>query len=441
MEGIVYVLVATGWILKVFWYIAWYTFPFVLPPLLALMLWESFLIFKRSEFLSKQEKVLLEIRMPRQIEKSPLAMELFMNALYQTGSETNWWKRYVRGSVRAVFSLEMVSLGGEVKFFIWTWKQWKDYVESQLYGQYPELEIYEVEDYSLDMPWDFRGYQALGAHYKLAKADHFPLQTYVDFKMDRETETEARVRTDPLSATVELLGSNCGPHEMLWVQLVIRAHKTRREWGDVMEKWFGQKEVAAPQGGSRKVAKPQNIVDEGKYEIVALSNLTKKLNITLPTGDKAETDVSMQPNEQQRQQIDAINRKISKNAFDVGLRTLYIAEEGYFVGPKVPQMLGVFRQFGSKIMNEFRPLATTDYDFPWEDDKVLKTKEMTNIRSILEAYKRRSFFYQPFKYPHVVLNSEELASLFHPPAGMISGPVFGGTVSKKSEPPANLPTG
>jgi len=56
---------------------------------------------------------------------------------------------YLEGAVRDVFSLEIVSLGGEVKFFIWSFPKWKSIIESRIYTHYPGAEVVEVEDYAV----------------------------------------------------------------------------------------------------------------------------------------------------------------------------------------------------------------------------------------------------------------------------------------------------
>ena len=58
---------------------------------------------------------------------------------------------------------------------------------------------------------------------------------------------------------------------------------------------------------------------------------------------------------------------------------------------------------------------------------------------MLDAYKRRSYFFKPHKTPHFVLNAEELATLFHFPGQVAAAPTLTRIGSKKMEAPANLP--
>jgi hypothetical protein len=39
---------------------------------------------------------LLEVKLPKEIHKSPLAMELVLGAMHQTADEGNWYQKYIR---------------------------------------------------------------------------------------------------------------------------------------------------------------------------------------------------------------------------------------------------------------------------------------------------------------------------------------------------------
>ena len=101
----------------------WY--PLWLPILLLKIFLEIWLKYIRLGYMRKAGEVLLEIRIPKIIEKTPKAMELFFMAMYETGSvdlvETYW-----DGKVRPWFSYEIVSFGGEIHFYVWTWKRYRN---------------------------------------------------------------------------------------------------------------------------------------------------------------------------------------------------------------------------------------------------------------------------------------------------------------------------
>ncbi len=109
--------------------IALFLAPLWLPFLLvggALTLW---LTLKRGEFISKHKNVLLEIKPPRNLVKTPLAMEAFISSLHLSASESTWYAVWIKGGVRPWFSLEIASFEGRVHFFIWTQAGYRRIVE------------------------------------------------------------------------------------------------------------------------------------------------------------------------------------------------------------------------------------------------------------------------------------------------------------------------
>src|SRR5258706_7331265 len=119
------------------------------PISLGIIAWHLWLKYIRTETVSGLKWKLLQIRMPKDMYKSPLAMEVFLtSALYQTDVVGTWYHKYWLGNVPAWFSLELVSLEGKIYFFIRTQEKFQKIVESQLYAQYPQAEVIEVSDYT-----------------------------------------------------------------------------------------------------------------------------------------------------------------------------------------------------------------------------------------------------------------------------------------------------
>ena len=129
---------------------------------------------------------------------------MFLTALHQTGGEGTWYDKYVSGKVRAWFSLEIVSIGGDVHFYIWTRKGFRRLIESQLYSQFPGIEVFETDDYTMGLSYD-GSIELFGAELKLTEADALPIKTYVDYGIDKETEEEYKI--DPITPVIETLGT------------------------------------------------------------------------------------------------------------------------------------------------------------------------------------------------------------------------------------------
>lgn len=413
-----------------------FTYAFIwIPIALLYAAWNLWVHYVKINFLAKQKWVLLEIKMPKETYKSPLAMEVVLNALHQTGGESNWYDRNVLGKTRTWFSLEIVSIDGNLRFFIHTREFFRAVVESQIYSQYPDTEIHEVPDYVQHVPFGQEGSEwgLFGMEYTLTKADPYPIKTYVDYGLDKDPKEEFKI--DPLSSVLELMGS-IGKNEQFWVQIIIRAtKKTNKKAGGL----FGESQDWKKEG--------ENLVKELK-EKIAEQNKTKIEGAFSPIPmTKGEINT-----------ISAIERSVSKFGFDCGIRALYLGKGDSFNAQNIPGLGGLFRQFGTNELNAFRPTGVTSFDYPWQDflsfigikrrikgfaeegqylkkDAGLDEKK----QKMFNAYIRRSYFHPPYKRKWFVLNTEELATIYHFPGGVAGVPTLERIESKKSEPPINLP--
>jgi hypothetical protein len=387
-------------------------YPILIPVFLVYGFWKLWVTQVRAAFIAKTETKLLEIKIPKDIKRTPLAMEIVTNALYQTGGESTWYDRYILGKVRSWFSLEIASIGGHTHFFIWTHAKWKNLIESQLYAEYPGVEVLEVTDYAKPVPFDESKMTYWGCEFIMTQPDYIPLKTYVDYAMDRQVGLKEEDRLDPLLATIEFM-STLSSKEQFWIQIVVRAHKGRRKKGSLFwwetEKWQDAGKEFIKEKSASSVAG-----SDGSFKFASI-------------------------NKSDQNKVEAVDRNISKYGFDTGIRAIYMGENDAFNGANIPGFVGSFRQFGANNLNSIRPSNVTDFDFPWT--KVLKKKKLSSMKKdMLEAYKRRMFFHAPYIRNHQVLNSEQLATLYHFPSGIVETPAFERVSSRKAEPPVNLPT-
>lgn len=378
------------------------------PFLLGWFFWRNWVKFVRMQFLSEQEYCLLEFRMPKEITKSPVAMEVFINALYQTSGEGNWFDKFWKGGMRAWFSLEMVSIEGQVRFFIWTRKNLKKIIETQLYSQYPDVEVAEVEDYAKDVVYDPSKMDLWGTYFVKARDSFYPIKTYVDYGLDKDPKEELKI--DPITPVIELLGS-LGQGEQMWIQIVIRAHREELKKPGT---WFGK-------------------TDWKHFAMLEIKTKMKR--------DKGDGEVMDKLTKGEKNAIDAIEKSISKAPFDAGIRALYIADKEVYNKGNQGGLVGSMRQYGSNDLNGFKPDKTTGFDYPWQDitgRKLVKKKE-----HILKSYKERGFFKPLYKPKDVggafILSAEELATIYHFPGKVASTPTFTRLPSRKADAPSNLP--
>jgi len=375
------------------------------PVVLVWLAQKMWLSYVQADFIRKNfQFVMLEVKLPRTIDKTPIAMELVLQSLFQGGSG-NWYERWWQGKVDPWFSLEMVSLEGSVKFFIRTPSKFKKIIESHIYAQYPTIEVFEVQDYVSLAPYihEVGEWSMWGCEYKLTKPDAYPIQTYVDFKLDSAMMKEEQ-KSDPITSVIELLGS-IGRGQQIWMQILVQANGDRYKTAG-------------------KLFKKHDWKEEGKNVIKGLQK-------------KYSGDDGAKPTKTDLEAMAAIERSLSKIGFDCGIRTIYLARKEFFDPSNISGVIGAFRQYSSQTLNGFKHTQTTGFDYPWQDYKDYRLNRKK--RDLFDAYVRRSFFYAPYKRKPFVLNSEELATIYHFPGGVAETPTFDRIESKKSEPPSNLP--
>jgi hypothetical protein len=112
--------------------------PVWLPFLLFWLLYEKWMEFAKHKFMHQQGRTTLRIKLPAEVFKSPEAMENVLAQVHNVQSPDNLWQTYIDGKHPLVMSLEIVSIGGDVRLYInCPTKKVKNAVESQLYANYP----------------------------------------------------------------------------------------------------------------------------------------------------------------------------------------------------------------------------------------------------------------------------------------------------------------
>jgi len=134
--------------------------------------------------------------------------------------------------------------------------------------------------------------------------------------------------------------------------------------------------------------------------------------------------------------VAAIENKISKYGFETIIKFIYIDKADSFTMHNVPSILGAFRQFNTQNLNAFKidSKTLTKTKAPFKARKLYIRK-----RRIFDAYRLRFFPIMRKKFS--ILNTEELATIFHFPTIFVEAPTLQRLESKRGEPPAELPIG
>lgn len=401
---------------------------------IALNLWHH---YRQERFIMGIKWVLLEIQVPRDVIKSPAAMELiFTNAFYQK-SIKGFWEQYIQGAPWFWFSLEIVSIDGRVHFFIRTPTRMRNLVETQIYGQYPQAKVVEVDDYAYHVPQYKKGgdWNMWGCEFKKLKEDFVPIKTYKGFGDDMKTGIKEEYKIDPITPTIEYLGS-IPRGQQVWMQMVIR--------------WNIKTYHSHKTGGHVDFyAAALEYIDKITEGYVRLHDVDKP---DLPTARQVFLPDHLKPT------VEAITKGLAQIHFDCGIRLIALSDnrlctEDQFQNLRREVRL-LFRQYAAPSINELDRVNSTQFDAPWSDPTGLA---LTKIKKrMLDWYRMRVFFHPPLQYainyPKIlasffpshkanifVVSTEELATLFHFPGMVSETPSFKRIESKIAKPPSNLP--
>ncbi|MFH1631470.1 MAG: DUF87 domain-containing protein [bacterium] len=259
-------------------------------------------------------------------------------------------------------ALEIVVIDKMIDFYVTVPVYMRDFIEEQLHAQYPDAAIEPVEDYNLFTPTS----TVAGGYLNFKRQSMLPVKTY------KESES------DPLDGITNAL-SKIGEGEGVAIQYIVRS--ARPGW----------------RGLGKKVVKNMN---KGmSFEDALKGKSTWKDMFKSKDKDKPEEPRKLtQAEEQMSQRIEA---KMTKAGIEANIRVVASGKSAQSVKEDLDGALKAFNQFNIyEYGNAF-------------------SAEIPNKKSRIV----RDFIYRGFnpKYS-IVLNTEEMASLWHLPLASTETP-------------------
>ncbi len=412
--------------------VLWYAFIhggfIVLFPLLIQMFWFTWKAWIQTIEGDHFKYVLLGINVPKENEQSMVAIEQAFAHLSGPHQNYTWREIYWDGRLQYVWSLELASIDGYVQYMIRTNVKMRDVVEAAIYAQYPDAEVFEVEDYTQNVPrkypdpeWEMWGVELVKT------ADHvYPIRTYRAFE-----HPLTGIYADPMAAMLEIFGS-LGPGEQLWWQIVMTP--TDHHWPKRAEK------IVSKLVREKVKYKPTMVDKITDVPIGAISLLnTQVFGSEADAAKKTEREgprnemLTLTPGE--RVMLEAIQTKITKIAFFCKLRFIYFGrKEVARRRTIVSSMFGAIKQFNTLDMNGFKPGKRTKTTAEWMFADYRKNQRRIKM---VRAYRDRDNW--AGEGEGVLLNIEEIATLWHFPILTVKAPSVGKAEARKGEPPTQLP--
>jgi len=375
---------------------------------------------------------LLAIDVPKMNEQSVQAMENFFDHLQGAHGTITLWDKYIKGEFQLSFSCEIVSIEGNVQFIVRTPTHWRNLVEAAIYAQFTDAEITEVADYTGAVPRWYPNdtHDIWGCEFTLSNKNvYLPIKTYTKFE-HRFTEVFA----DPMAAMLENM-SQIGPGEQMWLQILIKPLPV--DWGREGGEKVINKILKIPPASAKKGVMG-SIVEMGAGLASEFSAQLAGISEGEGVGDKKEDQpfrmMNLTPG--QKEQLELIERKIAKLAFDTKVRYIYVAEKDKLnKSLGVNGMVGVIKQWADMNANGLKPdLKPTGTNAP--QYLLINYRRNSRRNWLLGGYISRDTVRGDLAKP---MCSEELASLWHFPSMFVKSPLLRKTEFRKAAAPVDLP--
>ncbi len=327
------------------------------------------------------------LEIPKTNDKKELAAEQMFASLHGILRDKQELKN--SDGIQEHLSFEIVSTAGQIRFYVWVPKILQNFVEGQIYSQYPTVQIYKMDDDYVD---NREKYPVIySAELGLVDDDALPIKTFENFEVD------------PLAGITGTLAKLSPDNsEELWIQILIKPipddwHKS------VTDTW-----IKRVKSGSRSFFGGMGIDWTYIGEIL--------LALFRPPAGGTDSETTVELSERDKTRIAKAEEKATKLGYEVKIRLAYLGQNDTDARLNMQALVGTFKQFNSTNLNGFKQLGGS---FNKND---------------LDAYKMRQFSNHGF-----ILNISELASVYHLPHTSVETPNIVWASSKTAEPPSKLP--
>ncbi|MFC1656674.1 type IV secretory system conjugative DNA transfer family protein [Patescibacteria group bacterium] len=289
-------------------------------------------------------------------------------------------------------SLEILSKGGQINFFVSCPGYLSDLIEKQIHSFFHGAQIQKAPAYNLFDNINSADYlnHTASAQLGLSRSFVYPLRTYKDLEHDS---------LNNITTALSKMGNDSNAA----IQILIRpsVSKWQKKCEEKIKSMYEDKKPSGVQGFASEVGK-------------AAFNPQKKDN---------KPDIQAPPTitANKEQEIGLIQKKASKVGFDAKVRLIVVSSNINIAKSHLQNLLNSFAQFTDQGGNRLQKLK-----FPFR-----------NIQT--EVF---DFVLRRFGSPNlaIILNTEELATLYHFPNKSIATPNIQWLSAKTAAAPANTPT-
>jgi len=324
---------------------------------------------------------------PQKSDKELIAVaEQFLSNLAEL-KPRSWWKSVYYGPPHITFEIAVPHTDEQIYFYAAVPRGFETFIEKQIHGFYPNASVEEIEDYNIFHPKS----ETSGGFLSLARKYILPFRTYQNLE------------ADPLGSITNALSKIMGETVGGALQIVLRpAKKGWNKPGIKTAKTMAEgKTYEAALGAQSAVSQAREVFETPKK----------------PGEAPLEKPKTLSPIDEET--MKALKEKASKPGFEVNVRFLTSAENQERSEQLLSHIEGSFDQFNSPTLNSLKSSRTGK----------------KRLKKLIYNFSFRLFD----ETEKVILNSEEVASIFHFPLPSLETPRVKWLKAKPAQPPANLP--
>lgn len=288
-----------------------------------------------------------------------------------------------------IMSFEMVAHKDKISFYVSVPKRQHQFLEEQVHAQYPNAQIEEVPDYNIFAPTGV----ILGSYVIFKRPSCFPVRTY------RKLETDSM---NSLTNALSKIESGDGAS----IQYVVRGAfpKWRRDGLEIAK-------------GMQQGKRLEDVERHGFFG--TLGHVLRSVGSAITASEQKPGGDTYHLSPLESEMIKGLEEKSSKAGLETNIRILVCA--------KTPEKA---QRYLNDILNAYGQFNIYEYG-----------NSLVKEMPVLQARLIRHFIFRRFDERYkLILNAEEMASIFHLPLPTTETPKINWLLSRKALPPPNLPT-
>lgn len=278
-------------------------------------------------------------------------------------------------------SFEIVVRDNKISFYIAVPNKIRDFIEQQVHAQYPHAEISEETDYNIFRPQSV----VVGAYLRLKHESAFPLKNY------------QKMESDPLVALLNPL-SKIGDNEGAVIQYIVRPASAfwRKQGVDIIRSIRSGKKFEGGGGSSKKW-----------YH-----------GFSGESGKKKEGEEPYRVSQTEEETIKSMEEKMSHGGLEITARLVSSADNKERAQLNLENIINAYSQY-----NIYRYGNSLTAAIPKKPTRLIQD---SIYRTMREEY-------------YTVVNTTEMASLWHLPTASTETPHINWLGARKAPPPVNMP--